>query len=113
MPNPLLKRQSGKPLSTEKSDVAIEIGASIIVKGIVQGVGFRYYARHHAFHLHLNGYAKNLVNGDVETHVEGEKGMIEEYIKILRIGPPASRVTGVQVDWQPTTGQYKNFNIRF
>lgn len=90
-----------------------QIGADIIVKGMVQGVGYRYYARHHAFHLDLKGYVKNLPNGDVQSYVEGDRGMIEEYIKLLRAGPRSSRVTDVVVNWEPYSGNYKNFLVTF
>ncbi|CUT02300.1 Acylphosphatase, partial [Candidatus Kryptonium thompsonii] len=46
--------------------------AHIIVKGLVQGVGFRWFVQKHANHLGLKGWTRNLSNGDVEIEVEGE-----------------------------------------
>ena len=37
-----------------------DVGAKIIVKGIVQGVGYRYFTHRHASRLGLKGYVKNL-----------------------------------------------------
>ena len=45
--------------------------AKIIVTGLVQGVGFRYFAMRHADNLNLKGYTQNLFTGEVLTEVEG------------------------------------------
>ncbi len=49
----------------------MQIGAHIIVRGLVQGVGFRYFAYRHAVNLGLTGWVRNLYNDDVELEVEG------------------------------------------
>ncbi len=48
--------------------------ATIIVNGVVQGVGFRYFVLRNANALGLKGYTKNLFTGEVLTEVEGEEG---------------------------------------
>lgn len=85
--------------------------AHIIVTGVVQGVGFRYFALKHAQALGLTGYAKNMYNGNVETEVEGPRQFIEDYIKRMFIGPRFSDVTNVKVDWVKYDNKYKNFTI--
>ncbi len=50
------------------------------VKGMVQGVGFRYYCYRNAVQLGINGYAKNLHNGDVEIEAEGGVSEMNEFI---------------------------------
>ena len=42
-----------------------------IVRGVVQGVGFRYYALHEATRLGLAGYVRNREDGAVEIELEG------------------------------------------
>ena len=91
----------------------MKAAAHIIVKGLVQGVGFRWFVEREAKQLGLNGYVKNLFNGDVETEVEGEKGLIEELIKKLRIGNRSSRVSDIHVDWQENENKYSGFRIMF
>ncbi len=91
----------------------MKTGAHIIVKGLVQGVGFRWFVERAANKLGLNGYVKNLYNGDVEVEVEGERGLIEELIQQLRIGNLSSHVTGVQVVWKECEDKYTNFSIAF
>ncbi len=91
----------------------MKAGAHIIVKGLVQGVGFRWFVEREAKLLGLKGYVKNLFNGNVEVEVEGEKVIIEELIKQLRVGNRSSRVTDVQVDWQENEDKYNGFRITF
>ena len=83
----------------------------ITVKGVVQGVGYRYFCYNNAISLGLKGYAKNLINGNVEIEVEGEKGLLEEYIISLKIGPKWSKVTSVIVEEFPYEGTYKDFSV--
>ena len=91
---------------------AMDVRAHIVIRGIVQGVGFRYYAANQASKLNLYGYARNLFNGDVEVEVEGERGSIEEFIKMLAIGPRLAKVDDVVVQWERYTGKYRTFEIR-
>jgi len=91
----------------------MKAGAHIIVKGLVQGIGFRWFVEREAKELGLVGYVKNLFNGDVEVEVEGERGLIEELIKKLKVGNRMSHVTNVQVSWQEHENKYNNFRIAF
>ena len=45
--------------------------AKIIVTGLVQGVGYRYFVVRHADKLNLEGYTQNDFSGEVVTEVEG------------------------------------------
>jgi acylphosphatase len=85
--------------------------AKIKVTGRVQGVGYRYYAYHHATTLGLKGYVRNMPDGSVESAVEGEKSVIAEYMKALKIGPSLSNVSRIDVDWREFEGKYNEFNI--
>ena len=90
-----------------------EAAVRAVVSGLVQGVGYRYYAVGHARRLGLTGYARNLPDGKVEAYAEGERGLLEEFLKLLRIGPVAADVTGVSVEWLQPTGRYKSFGIEY
>ena len=52
----------------------MKTGAQIIAKGLVQGVGFRWFVEREAKQLNLDGYVKNLYNGDVWLESELGKG---------------------------------------
>jgi acylphosphatase len=90
-----------------------EAAVRAIVSGLVQGVGYRYYAVEHARRLGLAGYAKNLPDGNVEAYAEGERCLLDEFIKLLRVGPVAADVSGVTVEWTKPSGRYKGFGIEY
>ncbi len=87
--------------------------AEIIVNGLVQGVGFRYYVLRNAQQLGVKGYVKNLFTGEVLTVAEGERYELEELIKLIKIGPIYADVRNAKVEWTDATGEFKNFEVRF
>jgi acylphosphatase len=88
-----------------------DIRAHLVVRGLVQGVGFRYWAAQWAGHLGLAGWVCNAADGSVETEIEGDRSVVEEYITQMKIGPRAAHVSDVSVEYQPYQGNYKDFNI--
>lgn len=90
----------------------MEVAASIVVKGMVQGVGFRYYVFTRAVRIGLRGYVANLYNGDVEIEAEGERSLIEELLREVRVGPRAAHVADVAVNWKTPERRYQGFEIR-
>lgn len=90
----------------------METGARIIVKGLVQGVGFRYFVHRHATSLGLTGYAKNLYNGEVEIEVQGSRSLVEELIKQVKIGPRSAQVTDIKIEWKQPDVSVEGFEIR-
>lgn len=91
----------------------MEVRAEIVVNGLVQGVGFRYFVMREAQKLGLIGYVKNLYNGEVLTVVEGEKAVVEEIVKKLRVGPMHASVKNCKVDWQEPKNEFTEFEVRF
>lgn len=87
--------------------------AQIILSGVVQGVGYRFFAEREAKRRGLVGYCRNTYSGDVEVVVEGDSGLINDYIKDLRRGPFSGRVTGMNVQWSEYKGEFTSFNIEF
>lgn len=88
------------------------VRAEIIVDGVVQGVGFRYFVYRNAIGLGLNGYVKNLYSGEVFTLVEGEKFLIEDLIEKIKIGPRSAFVKRYKVDWSEYKNEFTKFEIR-
>jgi len=68
----------------------------ILVDGRVQGVGFRYATMARADLLGVDGWARNLADGRVEVHAQGEPGALAELVGWLSVGPPAARVTSLE-----------------
>ncbi|MFC1683709.1 acylphosphatase [Candidatus Zixiibacteriota bacterium] len=85
----------------------------VVVSGVVQGVGYRYFVQQAARKLGLNGFVRNRYSGDVEVEAEGDRGLLEELIQSLRLGPPASSVRGLKIDWHEARGGHDRFQITF
>jgi len=65
------------------------------IRGRVQGVWFRGWAREQARALGLEGFAKNLHDGSVEVLAQGPRAAAEALLEACRNGPPSARVDGV------------------
>ena len=89
------------------------VRAEIIVSGLVQGVGFRYFVYTQATLLGVKGITKNLYTGEVFTIAEGEKALVEELIKKIKIGPMHASVRGFNVKWKAATNEYSTFEIDY
>jgi acylphosphatase len=90
----------------------MEVGAHIVVCGMVQGVGFRYFVYDRAIRLGMKGFVNNRYNGDVEIEAEGDRSLIEELIKEVKIGPRSASVTDVKVIWKKNEQRFHRFEIR-
>jgi acylphosphatase len=83
------------------------------VHGRVQGVSFRHYTRLRARELGLNGYVRNLWDGNVEVVAEGQRSDLEELLAFLRVGPRAAFVTRVDTRWLAPTSDFSRFEVRY
>jgi len=84
-----------------------------LIRGRVQGVGFRYFVEAQASALGLTGFARNLSNGTtVEVVAEGPMPALETLLAALRRGPPLARVEKVDISWAAATGDYTGFSVR-
>lgn len=67
----------------------------VIVRGRVQGVGFRWFVREHARTLRLAGWVKNLPDGMVELEVAGPAEKVNELFAHVAEGPDGAVVAGI------------------
>jgi acylphosphatase len=86
--------------------------ARVVVRGRVQGVGFRMWALRRARALGLSGYARNLADGSVEVVSEGPRAVLERFIFVLRRGPESADVQSAHASWSPYSGAFSRFEIR-
>jgi len=86
--------------------------AIIIVSGVVQGVGFRYYIYRNAIALNLKGFTENLYSGQVLTVVEGEDTFIKELINKIKIGTPHASVRDCNVSWEVYKNEFESFEVK-
>jgi acylphosphatase len=82
------------------------------IEGEVQGVGFRASAWNVARRLEVTGWVRNVVDGRVETVVEGEKDKVERMVEWYNRGPPGAYVTNIEVEWLPYKGEFTSFEIK-
>ncbi|HTL62735.1 MAG TPA: acylphosphatase [Nitrospira sp.] len=87
------------------------VRARISVSGRVQGVGYRAFAMRAACDRRLVGGVRNCEDGRVELEAEGSKENIMSLIEQLKLGPPASRVIEVRVEWVRATGRQSDFAV--
>lgn len=93
----------------------MQAAARIVVEGLVQGVGFRWFVARKAESLGLGGYVKNLYNGNVEILAVGNRSLVEELIGEVKVGPRAAHVTNLRLSWEdpPASEMYSGtFEIR-
>ena len=67
----------------------------VLVRGRVQGVGFRWFVREVARDLGLAGWVRNRSDGSVEVAAEGDPRTVERLSDMLREGPSGAVVTAV------------------
>ena len=81
-----------------------------LIRGRVQGVGFRYFAQRSAAQLGLAGYARNLDDGRVEVYAIGPEEVLSELAGLLRRGPRWADVHGVE-EQEAELASYSSFEI--
>ena len=87
----------------------LRIARRITISGRVQGVGFRYALADEARARNLGGWVRNRRDGCVEALLAGPQDEVEAIIAWARHGPPAARVTSVEVE--PAASDLEEFDI--
>ncbi|HEX7473394.1 MAG TPA: acylphosphatase [Candidatus Limnocylindrales bacterium] len=83
-----------------------------VVRGRVQGVGFRYFVLDRAIRLGLVGWVANEPDGSVRCLAEGRRADLETLLGALGRGPLGGRVDDVQANWGPAHGTFAQFTVR-
>jgi acylphosphatase len=84
----------------------------LVVRGNVQGVGYRWAASRRAHSLGLVGWIENCLDGSVEILVEGDQAALDSFLAWSKEGPSYSQVDMVEESWGPATGDFWEFTIR-
>jgi len=82
-----------------------------VVRGRVQGVGYRYFVLRQAEALGVSGFARNLPDGAVEIVAEGGEAALADFEARLREGPAFAEVADVEREAGPDRGS-SGFHIR-
>lgn len=82
-----------------------------IVRGSVQGVGYRYFAQLAASELKVTGTVRNLDDGSVEVVAAGTEDQLSQLAGRLRMGPSSAQVRGVDEQEAPLQ-RFTSFQIK-
>jgi acylphosphatase len=91
--------------------MSIPMAKRWIVRGRVQGVGFRFFVQHKATALGLRGWARNLDSGDVEVYATGTPEQLSDLGAALHVGPNMADVRGVE-EFEESVEKHSSFSIR-
>jgi acylphosphatase len=81
----------------------------LIIRGVVQGVGFRYSMVAQARLLGVTGWVRNRRDGSVEAMIAGDAAQVAEILAWSRIGPAGAAVDEVRVE--SVTGNFSGFDL--
>ncbi len=87
------------------------VARKFIVRGNVQGVGFRFFTQRAAARHQVFGYVKNLPGGAVESLAEGSEKAVEGFKHDLTAGPTHSKVTEIEEIVVEPSNLYSSFRI--
>jgi len=87
--------------------------AEIYVEGVVQRVGFRYFAKKVARELGVKGFVKNLPDGRVYIVAEGDENQLEKFLCAVRGGPSLAVVRNIRVIERSATGEFNDFVVAY
>ena len=97
----------------DDGDIEEAVRMTAWVRGVVQGVGFRWFTRASALRIGgLTGFVCNLGDGRVQVVAEGARRDCAALLEWLRTGDTPGRVDGVTEIWSTPRGGYPPFEIR-
>jgi acylphosphatase len=71
------------------------VAKQLLIRGQVQGVGYRDWMQRQASRLGILGWVRNRGRDTVEAWVEGPMPEVEELMRLCRRGPPLARVSDI------------------
>ena len=87
------------------------IARKFLISGLVQGVGYRYFAQRSAAKHQVKGYVLNLPDGTVEAFVQGSERSVNGFRDDLVAGPRYSRVDHIEELVVEPDASYATFRI--
>ncbi len=85
------------------------IARRLVVRGRVQGVGYRNYIEYKANQLGVKGWVRNRLDGSVEAVVQGDLAAVAEIIECAKRGPRAAEVASVEIG--DAEGEHHSFAV--
>lgn len=88
------------------------VARRVLISGLVQGVGFRFFVEARAAAEGVHGWVRNLADGRVEALLEGDRDAVDRVQAALWRGPSRAGVTDVKIEDIVPTGRATGFSIR-
>jgi acylphosphatase len=85
----------------------------LMIHGRVQGVWFRASTQEVAGRLKIHGWVRNMPDGSVETHIQGDDKAVKDMLAWCYQGPPGARVDRIDISEVTPQAEYKTFSIRY
>lgn len=89
----------------------IMVARKFYIRGLVQGVGYRYFAQRSAARHQVSGYVRNLDDGRVEAFAQGAERQVEAFKHDLSAGPTYSSVEEIEEIVLDPIRDYSTFRI--
>jgi acylphosphatase len=89
----------------------MNIARKFFISGMVQGVGYRFFAQRAAARHQVLGYVRNLEDGRVEALAEGKPEQVEGFKNELLTGPTYSKVEHIEEIVLEPNRLYSSFRI--
>ena len=96
----------------EPTEVSASVRLEATVRGVVQGVGFRWFVVREAQRRALTGWVANENDGSVRVIAEGPPASIASFRAALEVGPYGAIVERVAAVEMPATGRFGAFEVR-
>ncbi|PJM72897.1 acylphosphatase [Bifidobacterium primatium] len=84
----------------------------VTITGLVQGVGFRYFATTQARRYGITGWAHNRHNGSVEIEAQGQADNLRQFTRQLHKGPRWSNVEHITITEIPALANERTFIVK-
>lgn len=88
------------------------VQVKVIVRGKVQGIGFRYFVSEHAKQFGLKGYVRNLSDGSVESVFDGERHKIDDILNVIKTEHPTARVKNIEISLLKSYEIFDGFKLK-
>ena len=90
----------------------MRVARHFLIRGRVQGVGFRYFTQAAADREGVHGWVRNTADGCVEAEAEGESAAVERFERALNHGPRGARVDAIEVEAVTPSGRETGFVVK-
>lgn len=87
------------------------VARKLYISGLVQGVGYRFFAQRSAARHQVKGYVRNLDDGRVESLVQGRESAVDAFKQDLATGPLGSEIENIEEFVIEPEVNYSTFRI--